>query len=192
MHDSDLHENDLHDPAHTCALCDATRAQDPGTSANVREVILRNVRRWGVHLQGVFDPEGTKVDFVYTVGLWHAHRHPELIVFGMRHESAYGILNYVHGLIDAGQTFEDGLRSPDVLDGFDAEFRAVDPGWFTEYVGQARDFYGDWDFPLVQLIWPDGRGQFPWDPEAPDWLTEKQPALWTPPTLDGGPQSARH
>ena len=45
---------------------------------------IEDIRKHGVHILHVFDDEGKKPDFSYTVGLWHTHGHPEVLISGLK------------------------------------------------------------------------------------------------------------
>ena len=57
---------------------------------------------------------------------------------------------------------------------------------YAAYVQQAINHYGGRsDFPLLQVVWPDKQGRFPWDTEAEHGLAVAQPALCEPPGTKG-------
>jgi hypothetical protein len=63
--------------------------------------------------------------------------------------------------IRAGHCFEPGCQDEDIAT-FPLHFIAVDPALYQKYVGYARWLYRGSDFPLVQCVWPDKQGVFPW------------------------------
>jgi hypothetical protein len=50
---------------------------------------------------------------------------------------------------------------------------------YGDYLGKAQAFYRSDEFPALMLTWPDREGVFPWAGNAPDWLKDRQPALWS-------------
>jgi hypothetical protein len=129
------------------------------------------VRKHGWAIQAVFG-EGTDPPFTYTVGLF-GFRHPELVIFGMPHESAGGVLNELGERVRQGgriapgelQTFENWSHRLHV-------FPLADP---SKVLFAANRFYGrrtDDPVPGLQLVWDDRWGNFPWEPryDPPGWL----------------------
>jgi hypothetical protein len=45
------------------------------------------------------------------------------------------------------------------------------------YLYAARDYYENWDFPVIQLIWQDVKHLFPWEEGASRMCREMQPIL---------------
>jgi hypothetical protein len=40
----------------------------------------------------------------------------------------------------------------------------VDAQWYSPFLGYAQWFYESEDgFPVLQLVWPDEQGRYPWD-----------------------------
>ena len=63
------------------------------------------------------------------------------------------------------------------LEGFEVRFISVDKARYHDYFGYAAWFYSSWDFPALQIVWPDKQSLYPWDAEFnPDWKAA-QPLL---------------
>ncbi len=120
---------------------------------------MKVIERYGWLCQGVFptaDSPGPR--FTYTVGLtrWN---HPELILFGVSHDVAQGMLNDLGGRVRDGAVLEVGQQLDDLIVGLPARLVQVDDT--TEHFGMARRLY-----PVVrglQVVWTDTTGRFPWD-----------------------------
>jgi hypothetical protein len=121
------------------------------------------------------DEEGP--GFAYSVGLQHSYGHPEIIMFGLRHETMHAIINMIGERVKAGARFAPGQVSDELLNGYDVVFRPVDPRWHEEFFGQAIDFYAEAGFTALQCVWPDRAGLFPWQPGFDSRLVERQPLL---------------
>ncbi|MCA8277395.1 DUF4262 domain-containing protein [Burkholderia sp. AU30280] len=67
--------------------------------------------------------------------------------------------------------------------------RGIEKTHYEAHLGWNRWFYGNDDFPCVQLLWPDRNGIFPWQPEADDALNAAQPRLYV--SGDGRQRSPR-
>lgn len=57
------------------------------------------------------DGEGT--GYAFSIGLWHSHRHPELVVFGFPPENGQAWLNDLAERIAGGARFEAGTEVPE-------------------------------------------------------------------------------
>lgn len=138
--------------------------------------LLADVNDYGWHLIGIDDPDSDPA-YVFSVGMFHTLGHPEICMFGLNQTQVMGqIINGIGELIRSGQQFEDRSESTDVLDGFPCMFRSVDRSLYREFFGYARWFYEGDEFPILQCVWPDKRGQYPWDSDS---VTQVQPVMAT-------------
>jgi hypothetical protein len=133
---------------------------------------------WAVmHVLPTADDPDTTTPFAYTVGLT-AH-HPELLIAGLPPEVAHGLLNDLAGRVyDKAERFTHGQRVSDLIAGYDAvlvegaPIDALQPG-----VAIAR--YGRDQVRLMQVVWPDPQGRFPWD-TGYDFDPHAQPLIAQP------------
>ncbi|HEY0452629.1 DUF4262 domain-containing protein [Actinophytocola sp.] len=116
--------------------------------------------------------------WAYSVGMWHSMRGPEVCMFGLRGRDMHAWINAVGQQVAAGQALAVGPRLG-VLDGFPVMVRAVHESWHGDLFGVALDFYRSAP-PVLQLIWPDRHGVFPWEPGAGQRCRAHQPLLWLP------------
>ena len=118
--------------------------------------------------------------WTFTVGLWHTFGSPELAVFAMEIGDAQGVLtSLVNGIRAEGPVDLGAVRDDLLLGGKKVAFRTVDQSWYRALFGYAMWFSRPPPLP-AQVVWSDGFGRFPWDPDAdPDYLT-RQPRLWNP------------
>jgi hypothetical protein len=144
---------------------------------------IEDIRKHGVHLLHVFDSEGKEPEFSYTVGLWHTHNHPEIIIIGLKQSLRHLLLNNLNFAVGQGRVFSDGLSANDVLDGYTCYFQAVPKDLYHRYLGWGRWFYGGDEFSTVQMIWPSVDGIFPWDTNASEFLRWTQPVLTKKPLI---------
>jgi hypothetical protein len=54
---------------------------------------IEDIRAYGIHWLDVFDGDHEGRGFCYSVGLWHTHNHPEVLIFGLRSSLSGNILN---------------------------------------------------------------------------------------------------
>jgi hypothetical protein len=102
--------------------------------------------------------------FAFSVGLYHTLGHPEVLLMGLRPPIAHRLINTIGDAVRAGTTFEPGRRYDEIAAGYPVAFVAMDRRHYREYLGYAGWFYGGPDFPVLQCVWPDEAGVFPWEP----------------------------
>ncbi len=113
---------------------------------------------------GKDDNDGSK-GFSYTCGLFDTTGMPEIIVVGLKGETAHYLLN------EAGRRHQQGIdltAQPQVemIGDVTCIFRPVDQKW-KEHLMRFNGWYHDhWDFPALQAIYPDLNGRFQWDADA--------------------------
>lgn len=131
--------------------------------------VERTVREHGWAVEYVTgEPEERHAPFAYTIGLTNLD-HDELIIFGVRAETAGPVLNELGDRIRAGgvvlsgelQTFEDWPHRLHALELPNPE---------ELLLGACR--YYQHPVAALQLVWDDRWGHFPWEPEydPPGWV----------------------
>ena len=121
--------------------------------------------------------DGPGPDFAYSIGLVRTYGHPEVIVVGLPLDVAQRIINDLGKAVRDGARFRAGEISDAFLKDYDVTFRAV-PGYqYGAYLGWGRRVYGDSDFPVLQLIYPDRAGRWPWQDGVSLQFRALQPVL---------------
>jgi hypothetical protein len=138
--------------------------------------ILGHIAEHGWSVIGIEEEAGAP-PYSFSVGLYHTLGVPELLVMGQKPENAQGLINNAGELMREGRRFRTGRRTSGILGGYSAVFVEVDPRYYREYVGYARWLYRGDDFPMLQLVWPDREGRFPWDEGYPAPLFWRQRVL---------------
>jgi len=154
-----------------------TARRPPRPTDEHDEQVLRDVRDPGWHVVQV-GSEDESPPWAFTIGLFHNFGHPELVLFGLPHDTAHVLLNLAGHAVKAGRRFETDTPYGDFLEGYDCILRAADRGWYSAFVGYAGWFYQGESFPLLQLFWPDRDGVMPWEPRATAWQRANQPLLY--------------
>jgi uncharacterized protein DUF4262 len=147
---------------------------DPERLDRHERKFVENIRDHGWFHTSVFeDKEGP--GFGFTTGFWLTLNFPEVLVFSMKKEDAHDIFWHMFREIRSGHVFE--LRKPigNVIASSDAVLIPVPTHQLKVYCGWSRWFYGGDDFQCVQLVWPDAKGVFPWQPGADARLRDAQP-----------------
>jgi len=142
-----------------------------------KEAILENIEKFGCHLC-LLNADNYLPGFVYSIGLYKTYQHPEIICFGLKTDVMASIINHACALIKTGEKLLPHKLYPGFLEGYEIQFIEVDKEFYTNYLGYAGWFYDmSFDFPALQLVWPDKQSKFPWESDFnPDWRF-KQPLL---------------
>ena len=135
--------------------------------------ILDNIQQSGWHCNAVAAGKAYPT-FVYTVGLEHCYRHPELIIFGLAPVTAHGILSKIVQRLSAeGDSELTNTASADEP----WSYVAVPESNRAELALSTLWYYEGTDFRMDQVIWPCPNGKFPWDDAADDAFIKSQPVL---------------
>lgn len=165
----------------TCRVCEPAPIDDEH-----EQKILHDVQTHYVHI--IWVPAGDAVDepvFAYTVGLWHQDRHPELLMSGQKPELMHRALNEAVGWVRAGQRLTPGMAVEGVIGGFPVAVEALTP----EAVDETATYSGWFHrrrVDVVQLVWTDLDGVWPWQPGAHELTRERQPESWRVPSSRTG------
>jgi hypothetical protein len=125
--------------------------------------LIDDVEAYGCHIVQV-RPDNEIPGWSYTIGLYEVFGQPEVIVVGLKEDTAHALLNEVCNLYRRGTIFHDGDRQSGLLANVDCEFRAVENRWLEQGVmGYANWFYGDDEYPVLQCVYPDLEGVLPWE-----------------------------
>jgi hypothetical protein len=130
------------------------------------------------------DEEGP--GFVYSTGFWGMLGLPEVVIFALNPDTAQAVLwDLFRELRDGREPIRPGRRYDDVFANIPAWFETVDPAHYRAYLGWSGWFYCGWDFPCLQLVWPDPAGVFPWQtgmrPDYDGLQPDLSPAGWGKP-----------
>jgi hypothetical protein len=73
------------------------------------------------------------------------------------------VLNIIGAAVKNGARFCAGDRSDTILVNHSTAFVDFPHVGYFRYLGYARRFYGTKEFPVVQCVWPNAEGRFPWE-----------------------------
>ncbi len=150
------------------------------TKARMLADLRRTIEEHGWAVQAIGDqcsvpgccsyvrPARDFADFGYTVGLSRYHGHPELIVTGVPQMQVAQPLNLLAERVRSGERFHAGDLVEGVLAcGCRVALVEVDPRQSARHLIAANQLYrnpGASPVRALQLVGPDQRGRFPWDP----------------------------
>ncbi len=153
-----------------------TKSELPFPENDGDRTMLANIVRVGWAVLGIpGDEEGPGYGF--SIGLYRTFGHPEIILIGLPWETTHRFINSIGSAIEAGMRYEAGKQYDDVAEGFLSAFALMDVRHYKAYIGTAGWFYQGWNFPVLQLVWPDRDGVFPWEANAKPGHRTQQPIL---------------
>jgi len=155
--------------------------------------VRADIERYGWHVALVPADDATPgaVGWAFTIGLEQRLRHPELVVFGLEHELAHGLLNRAADAVRRGWRFEPGQRYDGLLEGYACAAREIDPRWYPVFLGNAQWHYQGDGFRALQLFWPDPAKRYPWEEGFADAWRSDQPLLFLADAGDALPAALR-
>lgn len=148
--------------------------------------IERTIEEDGFFIMGVFPTaESPGPHFAYTVGL--APTEAELLMFGLDIETMAHLFQTIVEEQQAGKAFLSGHAYPGLVEGsLPLHFRSItaEKKQIDQYLVAALRWHrkqGRTVFPVMQVIWPDSKGKFPWELGFEERFREQQPLLgWEP------------
>jgi hypothetical protein len=150
----------------------------PEVEDEADEIILRNVRKHGCHIVGILgDQRGP--EYAFSVGLFLNYGHAEVVIFGLDGRDAAGVINDVCDRATKGKKYVAGDVCDDLLLEHKVCFVEVPGEAYRPHFGTALWFYGTarLPFPILQIVWPDREGRFPWETGYDTSLKRYQPVL---------------
>lgn len=138
--------------------------------------VLRDVEQNGVQLffDEIAEPETTRA---FTLGLWHLRQRPEVVAFGLPEELAGRVLELVADDVEEGVTYQVGQQHEGIVHGYPVTFGKVSAAQVRALLPELVEAYGSDDVPVLQLVYPDRQGRWPWDPDVREGFCEAQPVL---------------
>lgn len=128
--------------------------------------IFDDVAKFGWHVVGIIVTGEGEIEYSFSVGLFQTYAHPEIVVFGLPMKVAHGVIATCVERIEQGAALHPGEVRIDILNHHSAAILEVDKSYYSDYLGSAIGFYGETDFPALQVVWPDREDRFPWDPNC--------------------------
>lgn len=150
-----------------------TRELLAGTLDEQELKAVKDVETWGCHIVQV-NGGPRKPDWTFSLGVYDTCGKPEVIVVGLKPDTAARAVNYAVDALRSGTDLTVG-RHREIVGEVEVIFRKVDPMWVQHLMGWASWYQGDWNFPVLQLIYPDLENRFPWEEGFTEYF--RQPLL---------------
>lgn len=163
-----------------CHVCRPEPLTDPYDLKCVSDVLEH-----GVHVVYVSEGDDDEPAFAYTVGLPHQVGHPELVMSGQKVELMHSALNEAARRVLSGFRFFPGTTAENVIGRFPVVADAMTSRGLSETV-QCSHWFHRRQVEALQLVWPDTRGIFAWQPGAAPFAASLQPQAWRVPSTRAG------
>ena len=150
----------------------------PKPEDDSEQKICADVVRHSCHIVTIpEDSEGPKYSF--SIGLYLNFQHPEIVIFGLSQQVAATTINEICAKVESGARFQAEQETDEFFTQAKVSFVAVDPKNYREFLGCARWFYRSLDnnFPVLQAVWTDKLGKFPWETGHVQQAAKLQPLL---------------
>ncbi|CAM4113771.1 MULTISPECIES: DUF4262 domain-containing protein [Flavobacterium] len=142
-----------------------------------KERIVNDIKEYDCHL-ALLESDGYLPAFVYTIGLYEKFQHPEIIIFGLKTDVMAHLLNGLRDEIRKGKNYQPNQTYSGLLEGYEIQFLEVKRENYPDYLGYAGWYYKKtFDFPVLQMIWPDKENKWPWETEFNENWKFEQPLL---------------
>lgn len=140
------------------------------------QAIKANIEEYGCHL-ALIEADNYMPAFAYSIGLFEKFQHPEICCFGLSTQVMGQLINHLASMIKDGLEIELDRSYPRLIKGYDIRFIEVRKEHFANNFGYGGWYYKNFDFPMLQMIWPDKENKLPWEEGFnPEWKF-KQPLL---------------
>ncbi|CRZ17062.1 DUF4262 domain-containing protein [Mycolicibacterium neworleansense] len=152
--------------------------------------MLDDVERHGHHCVGIGPTKPEEPPpYVFTAGLWHTHRQPELAIYGV---GDFGLMTRVLNTVvaearSAGRALVPQARFSGVLglrdtepDDYWVKLMPIHSSWCPSQFGMALHFNAANPVDFLQVVWPDGAGRYPGEPGFDEYFADRQPMMWLP------------
>jgi hypothetical protein len=149
---------------------------EPIPQTNTDRLVLRDIATRGWHSVTIAE-RNDQPGWAFTIGLQCSFDHPEVVTFGLPGEANREVVERVARSVADGDAHLAGSTCDTILPGLPCEFRAVARIWYETLLGYATWYYGDQDFPVVQILWPDRDNRLPYDSDFDPDLVGLQPLL---------------
>lgn len=113
----------------------------------------------------------------FTLGLWHMRQRPEIVALGLPEELASQVLELVVDDVEDGVVYEADQKHDGIVHGYPVWFGKVTREQVEALLPEIAHAYGTSDVPVLQLVYPDKQGRWPWDADVREGFRDSQPVL---------------
>jgi Domain of unknown function (DUF4262) len=117
------------------------------------EAVLNDIRDRKCHIVKV-KGDDQRLDYAYSIGLWHHFNHPEIIAFGSPEQVGEQLIDDIQALVKVGQPppIRQTLGQPAAE--YPVQLQPIeDEQWIRHFLRGADWFYDQESFPVLELLW---------------------------------------
>lgn len=151
----------------------------PSAEDDQDQEIFRRINQNGWHALHVPAQQGQPA-YSFSTGHYLHKKHPEIIIVGAPEKIAQQLLEQVGLRVQAmGERLLANKPYRNFLQGLDVAFIPVAMKHYNTYLGFNNWFYYSLEhaYPVLQLVWPDTAGVFPWQRRYDQRFKALQPLL---------------
>lgn len=141
--------------------------------------ILQDIEQHGCSVMHI-SAEGDLPPFAFSVGISKSVGAPEVIVIGLKQPMAHFVVNEYNRRMRAREAVVAGQKYGGFVEGFDVLALSVHASHYDEYLGYNLWLYQGPNFEVIQLVYPNTSGVWPWEKPEGDWFRSWQPLLGEP------------
>lgn len=134
-----------------------------GIDQEALEEVRQSVKEYGWFVV-LLESDGYLPHRAYTVGLNQSFAHPDVVVHGLELAVMEQCLHEVGLRAQAGKKVAVERNEPGFLEDFQVRFLPVLQAHLCDHLAYAAAFYGSDNFQALQMVWPDRKGLFPYQP----------------------------
>lgn len=150
--------------------------RSPDTFNDYEKKLVANIREYG--FQGTHVCAGADgLSFSYSTGLWRMASIPEILILTLQANVSESLFRHIFDVAQHGFVPPVGVPVSDVMVGYDCYFFPVATAAYEDYPLSSNWFYGNRDYPCLQLVWADEAGLFPWQAGFNEQFRDDQPDL---------------
>ena len=141
--------------------------------------ILEDIEQFGCSVMHIA-AEADLPPFAFSVGITRSASAPEVIVIGLKQPMAHFVVNEYNRRVRGGEPVIADQRYSGFIEGFDILAVSVHASNYDEYLGYDLWLYQGPNFNVIQLVYPNTSGVWPWEKPEGDWFRSWQPLLSEP------------
>ena len=141
--------------------------------------ILEDIEQFGCSVMHIA-AEDDLPPFSFSVGISRSAKAPEVIVVGLKQPIAHFVVNEYNRRVQSGKPLISGQRYEGFIEGFEVFATGVHSSNYKEYLGYNLWLYEGPHFEVLQLVYPNTSGVWPWERPEGDWFRSWQPLLSQP------------
>lgn len=131
-------------------------------------------------------------EYVYSIGFYLNLLHPEIMIMGIPSSVSGSMINDLFHHVASGNPIWDREYVTYDIEEERVRFavREIEERSYHDYLGYANWFYRslrteaaagiEYNYPVIQLVWPDSEGRYPWEPGCESAVVVAQTQLPVP------------